>query len=99
MLSDAGLRVSEVTQLHWRDVLDAEDDAGLWYIERSKTDQEGEGAYVSITPETLEVLKQLRTRGPGYRDDPSGCSTADAADSQSLEVTADAGEVHLINDS
>ena len=28
------------------DVLDAEEGAGLVYIERSKTDQEGEGAYV-----------------------------------------------------
>ena len=30
------------------------------YIERSKTDQAGEGAYVAITPETLEALKLLR---------------------------------------
>ena len=30
------------------------------YIERSKTDQAGEGAYVAITPETLTALKQLR---------------------------------------
>ena len=59
-LSDAGLRVSEAVQLTWRDVLDAEDGAGLLYITRSKTDQEGEGAYVAITPETLEALKQLR---------------------------------------
>lgn len=59
-LSDAGLRVSEAALLTWRDVLDAEDGAGLLYIARSKTDQEGEGAYVAITPETLEALKQLR---------------------------------------
>ena len=41
-LSDAGLRVSEAAQLRLRDVLDAEDGAGLVYIERSKTDQTGE---------------------------------------------------------
>ena len=35
-------------------------DAGLVYMERSKTDQTGEGAYVAITPETLVALKQLR---------------------------------------
>ena len=46
--------------LRLRDVLDAEDGAGLVYIERSKTDQAGEGAYVAITPETLVALKQLR---------------------------------------
>ena len=43
VMSDAGLRVSEAAALRWRDVLDAEDGAGLVYIERSKTDQTGEG--------------------------------------------------------
>ena len=60
VLSDAGLRVSEAAQLRRRDILDTETDAGLVYIERSKTDQTGEGAYVAITPETLVALKQLR---------------------------------------
>ena len=60
VLSDAGLRVSGAAQLRWRDVLDAENGAGLVNIERSKTDQSGEGAYVAITPETLEALKLLR---------------------------------------
>ena len=60
VLSDAGLRISEVASLRWRDVLDAEDGAGLVYIERSKTDQAGEGAYVVVTPDTLAALKQLQ---------------------------------------
>ena len=60
VLSDAGLRISEAANLRWRDVLDAENNAGLVYIERSKTDQAGEGAYVVVTPETLVALKQLR---------------------------------------
>ena len=34
--------------------------AGLVYVERSKTDQAGEGAYVAITPGTLAALKHLR---------------------------------------
>ena len=59
VLSDAGLRISEAASLRWRDVLDAEDGAGLVYIERSKTDQAGEGAYVVITPDTLAALKLL----------------------------------------
>ena len=41
VMSDAGLRISEAAALRWRDVLDAEDGAGLIYIERSKTDQTG----------------------------------------------------------
>ena len=68
-LSDAGLRVSEAAQLRWRDVLDAEEDAGLVYVERSKTDQEGEGAYVAITPETLEALKRLYQDSEAQTDD------------------------------
>ena len=60
VLSDAGLRVSEAAQLRWRDILDTESNAGLVYVERSKTDQAGEGAYVAITPETLVALKRLR---------------------------------------
>ena len=60
VLSDAGLRISEAADLRWRDVFDAEDGAGLVYIERSKTDQAGEGAYVVVTPDTLAALKLLR---------------------------------------
>ena len=69
VLSDAGLRVSEAAQLRWRDVLDAEDSAGLVYIERSKTDQVGEGAYVVVTPDTLAALKQLRQDSGAQTDD------------------------------
>ena len=60
VLSHAGLRISEAASLRWRDVLDAENGAGLVYIERSKTDQTGEGSYVVITPDTLTALKRLR---------------------------------------
>ena len=51
--------------LRWREVLDAENGAGLVYIERSKTDQEGEGAYVvSHTPDTLTGVEAA---GRGFR--------------------------------
>ena len=53
VMSDAGLRISEAATLRWRDVLDADDGAGLIYIGRSKTDQVGEGAYVVVMPDTL----------------------------------------------
>ena len=69
VMSDAGLRISEAASLRWRDVLDAEDGAGLVYIERSKTDQTGEGAYVVITPYTLDALKQLRQDSEAWTDD------------------------------
>ena len=69
VLSDAGLRVSEAVQLRWRDVLDAEDGAGLVYIERSKTDQAGEGAYVVVTPDTLAAMKLLREDSEVWTDD------------------------------
>ena len=71
VLSDAGLRVSEAVQLRWRDILNAEDGAGLVYIERSKTDQAGEGAYVVVTPDTLTALKQLRQDSEAWSDDES----------------------------
>ena len=69
VMSDAGLRISEVAALRWRDVLDAEDGAGLVYIERSKTDQAGEGADVVVTPDTLMALKQLRQDTETWTDD------------------------------
>ena len=69
VLSDAGLRISEATSLRWRDVLDAENGAGLVYIERSKTDQAGDGAYVVVTPDTLAALKQLREDSEAWTDD------------------------------
>ena len=71
VLSDAGLRISEAADLRWRDVFDAEDGAGLVYIERSKTDQAGEGAYVVVTPDTLAALKQLREDSGFWADDDS----------------------------
>ena len=41
-------------------MLDTETDAGLVYIECSKTDQAGEGAYVAVTPDALTAVKRLR---------------------------------------
>ena len=67
--SDAGLRISEVAALRCRDVLDAEDGAGLVYIERSKTDQAGEDAYVVVTPDTLVALRLLRQGTEPWSDD------------------------------
>ena len=40
-------------------MFNAENDAGLVYIERSKTDHADEGAKVAITTNALAVLKLL----------------------------------------
>ena len=69
VMSDAGLRISEAADLRWRDVLVAEEGAGLVYIGRSKTDQAGEGAYVVITPDALVSLKQWRQYSNACSDD------------------------------
>ena len=92
VLSDAGLRISEVASLRWRDVLDAENGAGLVYIERSKTDQAGEGAYVVITPDTLVALKQLRqdSEMPGADDEPR-VRTINVADKSSRGQYGESG--------
>ena len=80
VLSDAGLRISEAANLRWRDVLDAENGAGLVYIERSKTDQAGEGAYVVITPDTLAAMKLLREDSEAWTDDETCVRAFDVAD-------------------
>ena len=80
VLSDAGLRISEAASLRWRDVLDAEDGAGLVYIERSKTDQAGEGAYVVVTPDTLAALKQLREDSEAWTDNEPVFRTINVSD-------------------
>ena len=68
-MSDAGLRISEAAALTWRDVLGADDGAGLVYIERLKTDQAGEGAYVVVTPNTLAALNLLRQDTETWSDE------------------------------
>lgn len=55
-LSDAGLRRSEAAALTWGDMEIAADGSGRVRIARSKTDQEGEGEIVAITPSTVQAL-------------------------------------------
>ena len=69
VMSDAGLRISEAAALRWRDVLDAEDGAGLVYVERSKTDQVGAFAYLVVTPDTLTALKELLSDSETWSDE------------------------------
>ncbi|MDD9994154.1 MAG: tyrosine-type recombinase/integrase [Dehalococcoidia bacterium] len=66
--SDAGLRRSEAAELVWGDVKLWEDGSGRLTVRRSKTDQEGEGAVVAVTPRTYRYLEDLRgDQGEGER--------------------------------
>lgn len=60
LMRDAMLRVSEAVAVTWADLEEAEDGSGRLYIAHSKTDQEGEGAVLFVSPQTMELLKQMR---------------------------------------
>ena len=68
-LRDGGLRVSEAAALTWKDVERWADGSGRLTILRSKTDQEGKGAVVAVTPACLRALDAIRpeNRGDGDR--------------------------------
>ena len=50
---DAGLRVSELVAVEVEQIEMQEDGSGLLELERSKTDQEGQGAWVWLSPDTM----------------------------------------------
>ena len=63
VLSDGGLRRSEVTALTWGDVQRWDDGSGRITVVRSKTDIEAEGAAVAITPAAMTALDAIRPVG------------------------------------
>ena len=67
-LRDGGLRVSEAAALTWKDVERWADGSGRLTILRSKTDQEGKGAVVAVTPACLRALDAIRPENPGDGD-------------------------------
>ena len=67
-LRDGGLRVSEAAALTWRDVARWDDGSGRLTILQSKTDQEGKGAVVAITPACLKALEAIRMERAEDRD-------------------------------
>ncbi len=71
VMADAGLRRSEAAALLWGDIAAEADGSGRVTLRRSKTDQEGEGAVVAITPAAMEDLDRLAAlRGPCEPDTP-----------------------------
>jgi site-specific recombinase XerD len=57
---DAGLRVSELLAVTVEALEVQEDGSGLLEIMRSKTDQEGQGAFVWVSPETIRRIAAWR---------------------------------------
>ena len=60
VLRDCGLRRSEAVALVWSDIERWDDGSGRLLIERSKTDQTGEGKVVFITRRAMAALDELR---------------------------------------
>jgi len=60
---DAGLRVSELTAVRVEDVRPQPDGTGLLFLPRSKTDQEGVGAWAWLSADTVRRVAAWRTAG------------------------------------
>ena len=75
VLSDGGLRRSVAAALAWGDVEIAADGSGRVRIARPKTDQEGGGEFVAITPSTVQALEAIRN---GAGDDSSVFGMSDS---------------------
>ena len=60
VMGDGLLRVSEAAELRWRDVILSPDGSGVICIRFSKGDPYGEGAYLWLSPPTMESLDLIR---------------------------------------
>lgn len=68
VMRDAMLRRSEAAVLLRTDIIKQRDGGGVLYVAQSKTDQEGEGDYQYLSPDTMRDLQKIKNmRG----DDPS----------------------------
>ena len=64
LMRDAMLRVSECAALTWSDIETVPDGSGRLLIRRSKTDPDGEGAVVFVSPQTMTALASIRNGAP-----------------------------------
>ena len=60
VLRDALLRRSEAAALTWADIETDTDGSGRLTVKHSKTDQEGEGAVLYLSPQTMQDLDRIR---------------------------------------
>ena len=68
VMADAGLRRSETAALVWGDITREADGSGRVTIRRSKTDQEGAGTVVAVTPAAMADLDRLAALGAPDQD-------------------------------
>ena len=67
LLSDCGLRRGELVALEWSDIEDGEGGTGLVHVRKSKTDQDGQGATVGLTPKGYQAVIAWRKVQPPPR--------------------------------
>ena len=79
VLSDAGLRRSEVAALTWGDVRRWDDGSGRITVVRSKTDVEAQGAVVAVTPAAMQALSAIRPAGASGEEKVFGLSESQIA--------------------
>lgn len=60
---DTGLRVSELVRVACDDLARESDGSAVLTVPRSKTDQEGQGAYAWLSPDTMRRVSAWRTGG------------------------------------
>ena len=60
VMRDGLLRRSEAAALKWGDIEPVEDGSGRLTLHRSKTDQEGEGVTLYLSPAAMDALKAIR---------------------------------------
>ena len=92
VLADAGLRRSEAAVLLRRDIAAAPDGSGRVTVRRSKTDQEGTGATVAITPAAMQDLEQL-VRLAGRNPEARVFPVSDWTVARRIAVPAEAAEL------
>ena len=62
-MRDAMLRRAEAAAIRWSDIEQTSDGSGRLNIERSKTDQTGEGSTAYLSPATIDALSQIPRKG------------------------------------
>ena len=60
VMGDGLLRAAEAAELRWRDVMLSPDGSGIIHIRFSKDDQDGAGAYLWLSPPTMDSLELIR---------------------------------------
>ena len=74
LMFDGLLRRSEAAVLTWNDIARAADGSGRLTVRRSKTDPEGAGKVLWISPDTMEALDAIRGESDGDTDPVFGLS-------------------------